>query len=107
MEGSVLHSEPSLSDCCRCLSRRIRHWRHMCICGCFHYVCTAAGLMSAEIQAETRALQRAGLLDTLSYQEALEHSVLAALICRIRLRLHACINHCFPYVCTAAGLMSA
>ena len=52
------------------LTRRIRLWLLVCIFGCFHYVCTAAGLMSAEIQAETRAQQRAGLFTTLSHQEA-------------------------------------
>ncbi len=52
------------------LTRRIRLWLHVCICGWFHNVCTAVGLMSAEIQVETRALQRAGLFTTLSYQEA-------------------------------------
>jgi len=33
----------------RCLSRKIRLRLHVRICGCFHYDCTAAGLMSAEI----------------------------------------------------------
>ena len=48
----------------------IRLWLHTCINHCFNYVCTAAGLMSAEIQAKTRALQRAGLFTTLSHQQA-------------------------------------
>ena len=56
------------------LPRRIRLWLHVCICGGFHYVCTAAGLMSAEIQAETRALQVARHHKTSSYSSYQEAS---------------------------------
>ena len=86
------------------LTRRIRLWLHVCINHCFHYVCTAAGLMSAEIQTETRALQVAGHPATSLNQEALSVMVLTR---RIRLWLHVCINHYIYHVCTAAGLMSA
>ena len=40
------------------LTRRIRLLLHGCTCGCFQYVCTAAGHMSANFQAAARSLWR-------------------------------------------------
>ena len=80
----------------------IRLWLHTCINHCFNYVCTAAGLMSAEIQAKTRALQRAGLFTTLSHQQASladgvdpSDKTLAARVHQplLPLRLYCCGSH--------------
>ena len=86
------------------LTRRIRLWLHVCTNHCFHYVCTAAGLVSPEIQAKTRALQRAELFTTLSHQEASladgvdpSDKTLAA---RVHLRLVPFrLNGCGAHVC--------
>ena len=70
------------------LTRRIRLWLHMRINYCTYYICMAAGLMSAKIQAAARSLRRA----LLGRQVAL-CSYPTASPMGISFWLHVCVYH--------------